>query len=81
MHLFFVSLLCYLELLLAYSTKRTYIVIGEVLECNTWFNALFGVANLGVINPLAYCTNIFLHNIPVLIFNNSGNLLFGCVPF
>lgn len=79
--LFLLPLLCYLELLLAYTTKRTDIVIGEILECNTWFNTLLGITNLGVVNPLAYCTNIFFHNIPVLIFNNRGNILFGLYPF
>ena len=50
------------EFLLAYTAQRTYIVLGEILECNTWFNTLLRVTDCWVIHPLTYCTDILFHN-------------------
>ena len=72
------SLLFCFELFFAYATKRTNIIIGKVLECNTGFNTLLGITNLRIVYPLTYGTNIFFHNLSVLIFNNNGKYFVQC---
>ena len=75
------KLLFYLKLILAYATKGAYIIIGEVLECYAWFNALLGIANLGVIDPLTYCTDILFHNyLDFKIKQSLGNIC-SCMEF
>ena len=55
----------YLKLLFAHATEGAHIILGERLKRNTRLNTLLGVSNLGVIDPLAHCTDILFHNILV----------------
>lgn len=71
-----IVLLLHFELLLAYAAQRTYIIPGEVLECNTGFNTLLGVTDLRVIDPLTYCTNILFHNTHFYRLNNQRCRMF-----
>ena len=64
--------LFYLKLILSYAAEWADIVVGEILECYTRLNSLLGIANLGVIYPLTYCTDILFHNYVILILNNIG---------
>lgn len=52
----------YFKLLFAHSTQGTYIILGKVFKRYTRFNTLLRVANLRVIDPMTYCTNILFHN-------------------
>ena len=75
------QLLLYLELILANTTEGAYIIVGEVLECYTWFNTLLWVTNLRVIDPLTYCTDILFHNYPDLNIKQSLGNICSCMEF
>jgi len=51
-----------LELVFAYSTERTYPIVGKVGKCGSGFDAVVRVTCVRVINPVANFTYIFLHN-------------------
>ena len=51
-----------LELLFTYTAKGANPIFGEIFKCDTRLNALFGITDCGVVNPLAHCTIIFFHN-------------------
>ena len=50
------------EHILADPTQRAGPVVGNVGESCPWLDAVFGVAFLWVVHPVAYCAYVFFHN-------------------
>ena len=55
------------ELVLTYTAKWAYPILGNILKCSTGLNAVIGIAHYGIVFVSAYITYILFHTI--LFFN------------
>ena len=56
------DLFCLAELVLAYCAKRTFKIVGQVLEASAGCYTELGITKLLIIFPAAYITYILFHN-------------------
>ncbi len=52
----------FFELVFAYSADGANPIVGDVFKFSSGSDAAIGVANRGVINPIANFTDVFIHN-------------------
>lgn len=51
----------FFKVFFSHSAEGAYPIVGNVFKFCTWSDAVFRVANFWVVNPIAYCANIFVH--------------------
>lgn len=51
----------FFKVFFSHSAEGAYPIVGNVFKFCTWSDAVFRVANLWVVNPIAYCANVFVH--------------------
>lgn len=51
----------FFKVFFSHSAEGAYPIVGNVFKFCTWSDAVFRVANLRVVNPIAYCANVFVH--------------------
>lgn len=55
-------LLDLLELILTHTAQGANPVVGYILESRSCGDTTFGIAHSGIINPIANCTSVLVHN-------------------
>lgn len=59
----------FFEIVFTYPTQRAYPIFGNVFECSSRSDTTFRITDFRIIYPIAYSTNILLHN--QFCFNDS----------
>lgn len=60
--IFFLKVGFYFKVFFADSADGAYPVIGNIFESCAGSHSVVGVANCGIIDPVANCASVFFHN-------------------
>lgn len=50
------------EIFLSYSAYRAHPVVGDIFKGSSGLNAVVGIANFGIVDPVANSASVFFHN-------------------